>query len=367
MLSTSSDETGEGKGENTFSAAITLARKGQYAEASRLLKAAVVRGECSEADALDLQARIYAQQGMHMEAEACWRKAMELNNSNPEYLMAVERLRRSRLPVSVRNFFIGALAVIVIMIAFVWQTIQLNGVSRSNREFMEKTVAGLRDSLAVANIERTERIDRIDARIDGIGEDISKFHDDVTAELGDLPTKAALESTRRMLLDSLKAFSGSVDGSVATLGSESLKRDGEIESSIEELKTRIISLESRVSGRMMSLRDVQGVEWRLSHFDINEAAADALDISIRFGGKMISVKGECGEFSATFAEVAPGLLKVEVMNGNNYDCPDRLSSQESRFLAALAGLIKYDLLGDYLALTCSRDDETVTILLKREK
>ena len=76
---TSSSMSGANKGSaRLFSAAVILARRGRYTEAAKLLQNALDAGECSHAEALDLQARIYAQQGLYWHAESCWHKAKHL-------------------------------------------------------------------------------------------------------------------------------------------------------------------------------------------------------------------------------------------------------------------------------------------------
>jgi hypothetical protein len=59
---------------------------------------ALARGECTEEEALDLQARIYAQQGQLLQAESCWRRAQSLNAANTEYADALAALRQTRRP-----------------------------------------------------------------------------------------------------------------------------------------------------------------------------------------------------------------------------------------------------------------------------
>ncbi len=75
-----------------------LARRGRFAEATEQLAEARARGECTEATALDLQARICAQQGLLLEAEACWRRAQSLDPANPAYADALGALRQTQRP-----------------------------------------------------------------------------------------------------------------------------------------------------------------------------------------------------------------------------------------------------------------------------
>jgi hypothetical protein len=91
-------ERTEGQNAQGLASAMRLARKGCYAEATEELADTLEAGACSELEALDLQARIYAQQGMLLNAEACWRKAQQLDPENPSYADALAELRRIQRP-----------------------------------------------------------------------------------------------------------------------------------------------------------------------------------------------------------------------------------------------------------------------------
>ncbi|GEM_PF-2184439 len=75
-----------------------LARRGRFAEATTRLAEAFSLGECTEVEALDLKARICAQQGLLLQAEVCWRKAQSLDADNPVYADALTALRQRQLP-----------------------------------------------------------------------------------------------------------------------------------------------------------------------------------------------------------------------------------------------------------------------------
>jgi len=63
-----------------------------------MLSEVFTAGGCTEVEALDLQARIDAQQGMLLRAESCWRKAQSLDPENPAHADALASLRRSQRP-----------------------------------------------------------------------------------------------------------------------------------------------------------------------------------------------------------------------------------------------------------------------------
>ena len=73
--------------------ASALARAGDYRAAEELLAAGGSGGE--DAAALDLHARICAQQGRYSEAAGLWRRAVQLDPAKPEYAAALRLAARS--------------------------------------------------------------------------------------------------------------------------------------------------------------------------------------------------------------------------------------------------------------------------------
>lgn len=106
-----------------FRLAVLKARKGRFDEAGADLQQALNEGDCSDADALDLQARMYAQQGLLLQAESCWRKAVQLGGAKPEYMAALGRLYVSRESRG-RLVAIGCCAILgAIVILVSWQVL----------------------------------------------------------------------------------------------------------------------------------------------------------------------------------------------------------------------------------------------------
>jgi tetratricopeptide (TPR) repeat protein len=76
--------------------ATDLARTGRYVEADRLLAENIRDLERMPA-ALDLRARVHAQQGQLREARSCWKRALQLDPTNEVYIAALERIKRYHL------------------------------------------------------------------------------------------------------------------------------------------------------------------------------------------------------------------------------------------------------------------------------
>lgn len=72
--------------------ATDLARSGRYAEADKLL-AENMRDLDRTPAALDLRARMYAQQGQLREARSCWNRALQLDPTNEAtYIASLDRI-----------------------------------------------------------------------------------------------------------------------------------------------------------------------------------------------------------------------------------------------------------------------------------
>lgn len=76
--------------------ATDLARSGRYAEADKLL-AENMRDLDRTPAALDLRARMYAQQGQLREARSCWNRALQLDPTNEAtYIASLDHIKTYR-------------------------------------------------------------------------------------------------------------------------------------------------------------------------------------------------------------------------------------------------------------------------------
>ena len=121
--------------QQMFLRAVRLARRGHYAQAEEAL-ATLGGQEGMCAKALDLLAKIRAQQGRYLDAEACWRKALSLEPGNQQYqaaLHAIAEDRRRPLWLHVASAAIVAtvFCAVVLMLGFGIAQVQLNRVERS--------------------------------------------------------------------------------------------------------------------------------------------------------------------------------------------------------------------------------------------
>lgn len=134
--------------EALLSRAASLARKGEYAAAESLLKQ-LVGSENESPRTLDLLARIHAQQGRFSEAEAFWKRALEVEPNNEFYLAGLNRIAqmRSRPPwasvlLPMAAAFIATLAVCLVGFVVRDQIVHLREsllreVARANSDIVE--------------------------------------------------------------------------------------------------------------------------------------------------------------------------------------------------------------------------------------
>lgn len=102
--------------EFAVSQAAELARNGAYDRAESILRPAIERPVASAA-ALDLQARIFAQQGRMGEAEILWRKVLEREPGNAMCQAALTRIHQvRRQPMWIAILWPAALAVTVVVL-----------------------------------------------------------------------------------------------------------------------------------------------------------------------------------------------------------------------------------------------------------
>ena len=108
---------------------------------------------------------------------------------------------------------------------------------------------------------------------------------------------------------------------------------------------------------------LKGREWRLTHFDRAEAVPDQVAITLKFEEEKISGSAGCNQYFAAVREGdRPGEITIGAAGATRMACAEQIMNAESRFLGALANVIRYDLAGERLALTY-REEEGHRVLL----
>jgi tetratricopeptide (TPR) repeat protein len=186
-----------------FATAALMARKGRYDDASQWLRDACEAHECSGAEALDLQARICAQQGMLTQAEACWIEALRQDPSNPAYTKAIARLRRSQNPlhrVRAALWIAGAAAVAVAVLV-------LGGVGyrhvRQRQDDMGTALVRLESSLNDLRTAHADGQRASHSQVDAVGREVRQSHAETDAAIATLPALSHVDDQFRQVSTSL--------------------------------------------------------------------------------------------------------------------------------------------------------------------
>jgi tetratricopeptide (TPR) repeat protein len=243
-------ETGnQGKGR-LFAAAAVLARKGRYAEATKLLERARDANECSDAQALDLQARIYAQQGLYLYAESCWSKAKTVDGSNPAYDEALDRLRRAR-PLTGRLYQVTAsLCVLAVFGLLVWQVAFVHPRMHSRQNVTESSLAALRSAIATFQSSSQSREQELALRVAGVDSTMRELETRLVKQLNAMPTAAQMTEDHNTIIDRIEAAVAQVSKAIAALESNLNQRVETVESVVSR---RVDTIDAGIRRDMQSL------------------------------------------------------------------------------------------------------------------
>ena len=131
-----------------LSKAAELARRGNFQEAEELI-AGLGSGKEQPA-ALDLLARIRAQQGRWLEAEAFWKQALQQDPTNPAYLEGLQYIQRSRRGPALGRIFSTIFFMVLVGTFVLLAILGVQRLSGLNREIQDATsqVGALQDALS---------------------------------------------------------------------------------------------------------------------------------------------------------------------------------------------------------------------------
>jgi len=119
---------------------------------------------------------------------------------------------------------------------------------------------------------------------------------------------------------------------------------------------------SEITGTL-SLTDLEGVEWVLTHFGWQEPAAPEPAITLVFKGERIAGSSGCNRyFAGVKTSKTPGELEIGPLGGTRMACPEEQMALESRYLNALERVVRFGFATDKLALRWSQDAATGTML-----
>ncbi len=146
-------------------------------------------------------------------------------------------------------------------------------------------------------------------------------------------------------------------------GSEPPTDAGAAEASISEDELgHVQGVASEITGTL-SLADLAGVEWVLTHFGREDPAPPEPAITLVFEGERIAGSSGCNRyFSGVEAGKAPGELKIGPVGSTRMACPEDQMALEDRYLKGLGRVVRFAFVTGRLVLTWSEDDATGSML-----
>jgi len=260
---------GNDRRSGLFVAATSLARKGRYVDAIRLLRRALACGDCSQEDALDLQARIYVQQGLYLQAEFCWREAKRLDSSNPAYDAALERLRRAHLSTGRLFHLFATVAIILVTGLMLWQVCFVSPDIASRLRTYETSVAEIRGDVAkfqTAMKEDNEELaagaaelrDSLSAFDRQLNEHLAEVRMSLEHEIGSLTThRVEADATRAKRVDAIEATLAEVSKLVRSLEDRFVARvesgDIGLNNRVDQVQTRLLEMRAWIQESLVPL------------------------------------------------------------------------------------------------------------------
>jgi heat shock protein HslJ len=116
-------------------------------------------------------------------------------------------------------------------------------------------------------------------------------------------------------------------------------------------------------GGTLSLADLAGVEWVLTHFGREEPAPPEPAITLVFDGERIAGSSGCNRyFSGVEAGKAPGELQIAPVGSTRMACAEDQMALEDRYLKGLGRVVRFALATGKLVLTWSHEDATGSML-----
>jgi hypothetical protein len=147
---------------DSFLRAVYLARRRRFDQARQALALAAAEG-CSPARIHDLNARMFAQQGRPLDADAHWRQAQESEPANPVYAEARSRLRAVRYRRVSPVWAAGGLVAGLGLLWLVGQNARQADAARLAA--IERAMAGLSEQVAGSQSSLAAGLDAAEARL----------------------------------------------------------------------------------------------------------------------------------------------------------------------------------------------------------
>jgi heat shock protein HslJ len=109
----------------------------------------------------------------------------------------------------------------------------------------------------------------------------------------------------------------------------------------------------------LSLSDLEGETWRLTHWAADEPVAEGIDIDLAFEGARIAGRSGCNRYqgSVEAGELAGDVSVVSPLAGTRMACPPPIDDAESRYLGDLQTVDRFRFAAGKLVLDWSDGDQ----------
>lgn len=116
----------------------------------------------------------------------------------------------------------------------------------------------------------------------------------------------------------------------------------------------------------LSLADLRGGTWRLTHLGRNERVPDGVNVTAVFGEGRVSGSGGCNRYSAAVVETDPPGFSIGPAASTKMACPDPAGGFEDRYFSALQAANRFGFLLGNLVLHYGKLDARETMIFERE-
>ena len=239
--------------DNPFAVACMLGRKGRYDEATKALQAALDAGCCSEAEAFDIQARMYAQQGLYLYAETCWQRAKKSDPHNPAYDLALARLRSPQSRGSAWISLVGSCLLLILLGLLTWQIIQMNLYTLRRVQAVEQNTVEIHKEILTMRQAQQTGAQQLDEQIAGINSTLSQLDTRMTQQVAALSAEQNQSPSRQAIIQhidrQITEMKTALQQSWTTLESYAVKSDSQETRRFTDMEGELTDL-ARLVNRM---------------------------------------------------------------------------------------------------------------------
>lgn len=272
-----------------YASAVRMARRGRYADASRFLQQSLDAGECSDAEALDLQAKIYAQQGLYLHAETCWRRAQSADPSNTTYSEALERLKRGRRPWGPFDRVSVLAAGLAVLSFLLWQWLVVLPANSHRQVATDRRLESIQDDLATLRVQSDSWDRRNAEELAKLRAAQGQLEEGLSSQLDTLVSDERAANNRAAVVQHLDEAVAELQAELAQRLAQFEQRQGQTETvrsktiealdqQVEQLAIALAQLHDFIDKQDGSvIRDIEQVEQRLAQLDQRLAEVEKRD------------------------------------------------------------------------------------------